>query len=517
MTDSTKEKSLIPESEFAAIASSMVARWMQISRYLERLPLDTTELTRPLLGEMMSKSAQLVEFFDAYGARNNEKWHYMRHLMAAGKLFSTVGYTLLHIQHSICSYSLLSRKEDMLKATHNAIQFNNNVILCMASESVREGILVGIELPEKIAEKSEFTDALPLGVLERNKSRTKIRSAAETVAHVSTAFLNLAAESDTLHVFDNLNEDEYFQCVPSPISEEVLRMLELKFHNLQSIYDTYVTDTDTELLDPDLPFLRGHISIIFHLLEAATHYCHYYERHLYIRQSEQFLHPLVDPDQLLKFMIEYLIHFSSTFLKDAVSLCQKMLGRYAEKGEISVPVPKYRGFHVRPSTLVAKICLHYGSEIRMVLGEDKYDASAPLDLFRANEYINAVKRRRLAQELETMQVAAPEHLDDFTEAIRLIVYNLSYHQKIVIYENPLPIREISAEECQEQLFSQLVLNEIARLLAMGKLDIESDLKVTFTGDTRVLHDLSILADNGYGEDESGNNIPLPWELSYLKR
>jgi len=58
---------------------------------------------------------------------------------------------------------------------------------------------------------------------------------------------------------------------------------------------------------------------------------------------------------------------------------------------------------------------------------------------------------------------------------------------------------------------------IARLLATGKIDIRSDIRVTLHGDIRVLEDIRILARYGYGEDSFGNNVTLPSELSYLKR
>jgi hypothetical protein len=44
-----------------------------------------------------------------------------------------------------------------------------------------------------------------------------------------------------------------------------------------------------------------------------------------------------------------------------------------------------------------------------------------------------------------------------------------------------------------------------------------DIEVTFTGDRRVLADINLLADNGYGEDDFGNNLPLPDKLSYLRK
>jgi hypothetical protein len=56
---------------------------------------------------------------------------------------------------------------------------------------------------------------------------------------------------------------------------------------------------------------------------------------------------------------------------------------------------------------------------------------------------------------------------------------------------------------------------IARLLAVGKVDILMPVSVIFVGDVRPLRDIDILAQSGYGEDARGNNIPLPKEISYL--
>ena len=62
-----------------------------------------------------------------------------------------------------------------------------------------------------------------------------------------------------------------------------------------------------------------------------------------------------------------------------------------------------------------------------------------------------------------------------------------------------------------------VTAEIARLLATGQIDIQTDLNIAFTGDKRVLSDLELLARSGYGEDSFGNNVTLPKELAYLRR
>jgi hypothetical protein len=58
---------------------------------------------------------------------------------------------------------------------------------------------------------------------------------------------------------------------------------------------------------------------------------------------------------------------------------------------------------------------------------------------------------------------------------------------------------------------------MARLLAMGKIDVDTHLKAKFIGDKRVLEAIKLLADSGYGEDKFGNNVALPEKLEYLRR
>ena len=84
-----------------------------------------------------------------------------------------------------------------------------------------------------------------------------------------------------------------------------------------------------------------------------------------------------------------------------------------------------------------------------------------------------------------------------------------------MYEQPLMFPEDPAARTGTVL--DRAVAEVARLLALGKIDIESDIRVTFRGDKRVLADIGLLAEVGYGEDKFGNNIPLPEKLKYLRR
>ncbi|MCY2925268.1 MAG: hypothetical protein NT031_07495 [Planctomycetota bacterium] len=183
---------------------------------------------------------------------------------------------------------------------------------------------------------------------------------------------------------------------------------------------------------------------------------------------------------------------------------------------MSVPVPRYRGFHVRPSTLVAKIVLHYGSDVRMLLDDEEYDASTPIEIFRANEKINAWKRRwlcaQVAPRLPLFRDSAPT---DVRLAAKDSLARLAEAKLVVIYENPLRWPDDLVPS--EATVMERVIVELTRLQATGKIDIEADMSITFVGDRRVLADLELLARNGYGEDNLGNNISLPAALEYLRR
>ena len=84
-----------------------------------------------------------------------------------------------------------------------------------------------------------------------------------------------------------------------------------------------------------------------------------------------------------------------------------------------------------------------------------------------------------------------------------IIIKLAEQSKIVIYQQPL---QLSDEFSKDGILLETVTKEIAKLQATGQLDIKTELSIAFVGDKRVLSDLALLAESGYGEDHFGNNI-----------
>jgi len=508
---------IIGHDDFAGLVGARAHKLLQLAHFLSARRSDPMALTRPLVADLLSQAIQIEELLDTYGARNNRKWSRFRSLTATIKLFADVAYHLLHIQYTLPAYRLLPLERDFAQATAQVLTFTHDVLIKAAGWMIVQANRLDLPIPSEVVAPTDYLEPLPPGRLPHDRPMRKTRSASETITHLATAYLNLAAESDLLYVVEQVTPAQYPSCFPDPLSEDSLQYLEFRFHSLQSLYDTHVSETEIEFLDTDLPILRGHISIVYRLLETATQLVHYYERHLNVQTGDSSLRrkPVIPARTLLAMLMEYSIAYAKHYLVQGRRFCHTMLKRYAQVGSIEVSVPTYRGFHVRPATLVAKIVRHYGSDIHMELDGQSYDASSPMDIFRANEKINAQKRRWLVSEIGRLSLPKGELNDQQIRATVLeVVLRLAQQGKLIIYQQPL---QLSEECCPDSILLEKVTAEIARLQATGQIDIKADLNIRFIGDKRVLCDLELLALSGYGEDSFGNNITLPRELAYLRR
>jgi hypothetical protein len=508
----------ISDGDFYQLIANRAQRLLGLAKHMESCSSNSKFLTRPFLGELFSQSIQIEELLDAYDAGNNCKWCLFRSLTAAIKLFSDISYELLHIQHAVAAYRLLSIEGDFVNVTRQTLDFTADILRRAAKGLLTRAEEINLPIPTENWSGKSFSEEILPGRLRRDCKACRTETVSEMVTQLATAFLNLASESKDVRAASKAKPEEYISHVEHSITEDHLRVLELHFHNLQSQYDTYVSGTEAEQQDTDLLVLRGHISVVFHLLKTATSFAHYYERHANKQPCEisAMQETLIMPEELLKVLMNYSVIFISLYIDCAENLCRQMLKRYAEVVRIAVPVPPYHGFHVRPATLIAKLALHYGSEVRMQLDDESYDARVPLELFRANEKINAQKRKFLAAEIVRLKLI-PQWATgkEFKTIVRDVIGSLAEKGRLILYEQPLQIPDEPSQSGGTLL--EKVIDEMAQLLVLGKIDINTELTVTFVGDKRVLEDIKLLAESGYGEDKLGNNIHLPDKLAYLRR
>ena len=485
--------------------------------------IENFTLTRPLLGFLHSEAAQMEELLDAYGARSNRRWYAFRVHMAMLKNFSTAGYELVHLKHTIHAYGFEKKHPAAAADTCAATRFVATYLFCAMKQLLDDGIALHWAQPEDI-HAYDFSENLPPGLLPKDRTTTGNETAQQLVTRLATNFLNNTEDARFLEKAARCKAPEWRGLDFEELSEATIRMLEGKFHTLQSLYDTYISFSSIEGNDTTLRELRGHISIVLHLLRATTVFIHFYERHVKPQGTELFCHRncVLQSDWYLEILTHYLCRYSCEFLDSARDICQRMLRRYAVVETMEVPAPPYFGFHVRPSTLISAIVLHYGSEVKLIIDRE-YDASLPMNLFRANEWLNQLKRAHVAKCLAEMDKALAEmqtRIDegrlDRVEAVRQILRILAKQKIIRVKTYPLPVDGIIRGSTDSQLM-ELVQHVIANLQAQREIDIHFPVLVKFRGDVRVLNDIRILADNGYGENERGENVALPAALSYLSR
>lgn len=470
------------------------------------------------LGKTHSVTSRLEEVLDHYNAKNNMDWAPFRENISTIKLFTNISYITLHLKSASPRYKLLSGIDVFLNETDQVLDSFCSALKITFHDYFKIAKKNGLNYNLDKNTDLNFFVEFPDGRLESNLKKRTIDSPEKVIVNLATSYLNLASESDLLEYEAFKDVKNYSQIVPDVVNENKLRILENKFHNLQSLYDTYIANSDIEDLDSDLRLIRGHASIVYHLLEASTRLVHYYERHMMSLSGgkEKLYKPPISTKGIFGLLFNYYINYAEQFLNGGVKLCRNVIKKYAEEGSIVVKVPGYRGFHVRPSTLVSKIVQHYGSEVYMIVGDQKYNAALPMDLFRVNEKINAEKRRSLAENICSLHSSNdPDCVANFDKGLKEIFHELLEENKIINYSTDFSLPGL--KPFSEETLGEFANRAIAFLLAQGKIDLKTDLKVTFQGDKRVLADLEILANCGYGEDSHGNNVVLPKELSYIRR
>ncbi len=477
-------------------------------------------LNRKFLGRLNLEATWMEESLDSYGCTHNNIWFPFREVIAAQKLFSSVCYDVIHLKKAVPYYNLLAVDSNVAVEVDKILESFYCAILSTSKSLLKFLQKQKIKLEITVIKPELFHERYLDFRLEASKKNRDMKNPEQTLIYLATSFLNLGIDFDILKAGEGLKKKDYAGSIPDQISEEKLRLVKAQFHNLQSMYDTYLSKSDMERKNSNLHILRGHISIIFHLLKSATEFSHYYERHMSTGKLSLGKAPFlpISKKRLLSILIDFFLHFTDLYFTAARNLCISIISEYAEEGKIEVGIPNYRGFHVRPSTLISKIVLHYGSKVIMKMGNEQYDASSPLELFRANEKINAEKRKYISRLIDTNTFLEDFHNytgDEWPKMLQLVILELMDKEEIILYEKNLSMKGNlpDKEETPEEFFKRI----ITLFLASGKIDIKSNLHVNFYGDKRVIHDLKVLAEAGYGEDKYGNNIILPSELVYLKR
>ena len=342
--------------------------------------------TKMLYSKLISSSMLLEDLLDYHGAKNNKDWYFYRELTAAVRHLSLGANFQKHLTNRILFYDLPDYG-DFQREGDATLDFLTTTLIKMAPVIVEEARLRNITIPQDSFHADDFpststNDMLHYDIDDQDKDLQK-----KHIVKIASEFLNITKNFDQFKFYEQYAYGDILAIVPVKVNEVEIRRYEMLLHNLQSSFDTYVIHGGFRYGNRKLKQLRGYFSVVFHLLQMVGRLLHFYERHLHeagykntYKNVQERLASLINPRVLLDRTINYGLFYACHFLASGQEKAREILNENIERTRIKVGIPEKLGFHARPSLLVAKIVQHYGGQVELCVGDDRFDASSVLDI-----------------------------------------------------------------------------------------------------------------------------------------
>ncbi|MCK4986088.1 MAG: HPr family phosphocarrier protein, partial [Desulfobacterales bacterium] len=381
-----KKTESVIENSFAEKVRLFSQDYLKCCSYISDIDRSEDVFTQKLFSTLVSTSMLLEDFLDFHGAKNNKNWYFYRELTATVRHLSLAANFQKHISNRLVFYDLVDIG-NFPREGESTLEFLTSALMKMAPVILKEARRLKIRIPETLFSAADFpsmvtSEMLDYDIDDKDKDQQK-----KNIVKISSEFLNIAKSFDQLKFYEPYSHKEILAIVPDKVNEVEIRRYEMLVHNLQSSFDTYVIHGGFRFGNRELKRLRGHFSVVFHLLQMVGRLLHFYERHLHAagykntyKKVQVSLSNLGNPKILLDRTINYGLFYACHFLTIGIELAQQILNQNIERSTIKVGVPVKLGFHSRPCLLVAKIVQNYGGQVELCVGSDRFDASSVLDL-----------------------------------------------------------------------------------------------------------------------------------------
>ena len=412
-----KKNGSIIENSFEEKVRLFSQDYLRCCSYITNIDRPEDVFTQKLFSTLVSTSMLLEDFLDFHGAKNNKNWYFYRELTATVRHLSLAANFQKHISNRLVFYDLVDIGDFPIEG-ESTLDFLTSALMKMAPVIIKEARRLKVPIAETCYSTADFPsvvtgEMLDYDIDDKDKDQQK-----KNIVKISSEFLNIATSFDQLKFYEPYTHKEIIDIVPHKVNEVEIRRYEMLVHNLQSSFDTYVIHGGFRFGNRELKRLRGHFSVVFHLLQMVGRLLHFYERHLYAagykntyKKVQVQLSNLVNPKILLDRTINYGLFYACHFLTIGIELAQQILNENIERATIKVGVPIKLGFLSRPCLLVAKIVQNYGGQVELCVGADRFDASSVLDLQWAGgkiqkENLTEVIFEGDARTLEDIQILA---------------------------------------------------------------------------------------------------------------
>ncbi|MCG8687211.1 MAG: HPr family phosphocarrier protein [Desulfobacterales bacterium] len=395
----------ICDISFKEKANIFSFEYLKCILFINNLDDNNYIFTKKLYSKLITTSHLLEDFLDFHGAKKNKDWVFYRELSATIRHLSLACYSQRHILNRFKFYTFETENHDLFKQEAlDTLKIIQDSIRLAVPVILDEAERLGITIPKIGYDLGYFPGITSTEQLEHNIDDTLVKSnQKKNLTRISSEFLEAIRDFEQFSFYERYDLKTINKLVPEKINEVIIRSYEMRIHNIQSSFDSYVVSTQNSSETAILNQLRSHFSLVFHILQVMGRLLHFYERHLYdsglkhmYKNISLSLSDLIDPDVLLDRAVNFCLYYAGRYLSSGKEVASRILNENMETSTIEVGIPKDRGFHSRPSLLVAKIVQHYGGEVTLHVGPDQFDASSVLDIQWAGGKIKK-------EEIETVQ------------------------------------------------------------------------------------------------------------------
>ncbi|MEN8245656.1 MAG: HPr family phosphocarrier protein [Thermodesulfobacteriota bacterium] len=360
--------------------------YLRCCTYISNRDVESDYFTKKLYSELIGTSQVLEDFLDFHGAKNSQEWYFYREMSAAVRHLSLGAYSQKHISNRLVFYDLPDAEEFRYDG-YATSKFLTESLMKLAPFILEEARRLDIQIPEMTFTHQDFPGITTTEILKYDIDDEAKDLQAKNIVKIASDFLRIAKKFDGFGFYEPYNMEKILEIVPGKVNEVEIRRFEMLVHNLQSSFDTYVIHGGYRFGNRKLKQLRSYFSVVFHLLQMTGRLLHFYERHLHeagykniYKKVQEQMTAVVNPEILLDRTINYGLYYVCHFISKGKDLAREILNENIERASIAVGIPVTLGFHSRPSLLVAKIVQHYGGEVELCVGEDRFDASSVLDI-----------------------------------------------------------------------------------------------------------------------------------------
>ncbi len=385
MADTSMEE-ILSEDAFVQTLVERVPPFLGLAAVLTGVPQG--EWTRTHHFRLVSESDALESLLDEHGARYNRRYAFLRELSAALRSFSQAGFSLVHLSRRLSGYGVtLSERETgqfhkALQETRSFVERSERALLAAACDELAA---LGVHCDAPLV---KIGDELvgPKRMLPRNLGQEDVPDDEGKAAEIASKYLQACAKLEEIGVHRISEEPDRDEWLRRHCSEEKARVFEAAIHNLQSVYDTHVKNSPAEQADARLLRLRGHISIVLHLLEAVTLMTHFVERHVSGQRHEALerrMLKLIPRGEVREHTLNNLLYWASTVLRRGRALAEDLLPAYTNLDALTVELPKDVMIHARPASLIVGIVQHYAMPVELEIDGARCNAGSILELLLA--------------------------------------------------------------------------------------------------------------------------------------